>query len=172
MSPLSDTLRARVPDFPLSALNEFARQAGVPPKLASLAKAGKPVNAGAHLALCAAVGIDPVDGRPRPVKELSPNVVWWLLSSAMFITRNLKKLNQRAAAEAIGISVASVCRVERGQPVSINSLIKVCSFVQVHPDGFTAPLVCPPEIVPRGTGPVTSCFNSDADSGITGCVVP
>ncbi len=164
MNALSDALRARIPDLPLSALNEFARQAGVPPKLASLARKGKPVNAGAHLALCAAAGTDPVDGRARPVKELSPNVVWWLLSGALYITRSLKKLDQRTAAKIIGVSPATVCRVERGNPVSIGNMLKVCAFIGVHPDGYAAPLVCPPEIVSRETPTETSCFRSGFDS--------
>jgi DNA-binding Xre family transcriptional regulator len=162
MNALSEALRARIPDLPLSALNEFARQAGVPPKLASLARKGKSVNTGAHLALCAAVGIDPVDGRSRPVKQLSSNVVWWLLSGALYITRNLKKLDQRAAAEAIGISAASVCRIECGQPVSIGVLLKVCAFIGVHPDGYAAPLRYP------GSAPDSICeLDQDVSVGVS-----
>ena len=122
--------------------------------------------AGAYLALCAAVGIDPIDGKPRHVKELSSNVVWWLLSGALHITRSLKKLDQRTAAKVIGISPATVCRVELGQPVSIGVLIKVCAFIGVHPDGYTAPLKCPPEIVSRETCSETSCFRSDKPSAV------
>jgi hypothetical protein len=142
----------------------IARQAGVTSRQVSLARAGKPVNAGAYLALCAATGIDPVDGEPRPARVISPNVVWWLLSGALYITRHLKKLDQRAAAEAIRISAASVCRVECGQPISIGVMLKVCAFIGVHPFGYTAPLVCPPEIVSRGTPTETYCSSSDIKS--------
>ena len=69
-----------------------------------------------------------------------------------------------AAAEAIGISAATVCRIERGQPVSIGVMLKVCAFIGVHPFGYTAPLVCPPEIVSRGTPTETSCSGSDINS--------
>jgi transcriptional regulator with XRE-family HTH domain len=162
MSALSNELQSSASSW--AALDELARRADVTSRQASLARAGKPVNAGAYLALCAATGIDPVDGKSRPAKVLSPNVVWWLLSGALYITRHLKKLDQRAAAEAIGISAATVCRVERGHPVSIGVLLKVCAFIGVHPFGYTAPLVCPPDIVSRGTSTETFCFRSEIDS--------
>jgi DNA-binding Xre family transcriptional regulator len=162
MSALSDVLQSSASSWP--ELDAVARQAGVTPRQASLARAGKPVNAGAYLALCAATGIDPVNGGARPPKLISPNVVWWLLSGALYITRHLKKLDQRAAAEALGISAASVCRVEQGQPVSIGVLLKVCAFIGVHPFGYTAPLVCPPGVVSRGTATETCCSRSDIDS--------
>lgn len=164
MSPFSLQLQSVASSWPL--LDAIARQAGVSPKLVSLARAGKPINAGAYLAVCAAIGINPVDGKPRPVKQLKPNLVWWQLSAALYITRSLKKLDQRAAAKVIGISPATVCRVERGQPVSIGVLIKVCGFVGVHPDGYTAPLVYPPEIVSRETPTETYCSSSEIQSDI------
>lgn len=166
MSALSQVLQETASCWP--ALDAVARRAGVPSKLASMARAGKPINAGAHLALCAAIGIDPVNGGSRPVKDLSPNVEWWLLSSALYISRCLKRLDQRAAAAVIGISPATVCRVERGQPVSIAVLIKVCSFIGVHPFGYTAPLVCSREKVSRGTRTETRCSVSDIKSDSPG----
>jgi transcriptional regulator with XRE-family HTH domain len=164
MSPLSQALQSVASSWPL--LDAIARQAGVSPKLVSLARAGKPINAGAYLAVCGATGINPVDGKPRPVKQLKPSLVWWQLSAALYITRSLKKLDQRAAAKAIGVSPATVCRLERSQPVSIGVLIKICAFIGVHPDGYTAPLVCPPEIVPRETRTETSCIRSEKFSGL------
>ena len=164
MNALSEVLQSSASSWP--QIDAVARRAGVPSKLVSMARAGKAINAGAHLALCAVVGLDPIDGRPRPAKELSPTVVWWLLSGAMYITRSLKGLDQRAAAAIIGVSPATVCRVERGQPVSIGVLIKVCTFIGVHPDGYAAPLVCPPEMVSRGTRTETSCFNSQNASDL------
>lgn len=162
MNSLSNKLQSSASSW--TALDEVARRAGVTSRQASLARAGKPVNAGAYLALCAVCGVDPVAGTSRPAQALSPNVAWWLLSAALNITRNLKKLDQRAAAEAIGISAASVCRVELGHPVSIGIMLKVCAFIGVHPFGYTAPLVCPPEIVSRGTSTETHCSRSDIDS--------
>jgi transcriptional regulator with XRE-family HTH domain len=164
MSPLSQALQSVASSWPL--LDAIARQAGVSPKLVSLARAGKPINAGAYLAVCGAIGINPVDGMPAPVKQLKPSLVWWQLSAALYITRALKKLDQRAAAKVIGVSPATVCRVERGQPVSIGVLIKTCSFIEVHPDGYTAPLVCPVEIVSRETRTETFCIHSGKSSEV------
>ena len=158
MNSLSAALQSTASSW--SALDAVARQAGVAPRLASMARAGKPINAGAYLALCAATGIDPVDGKDRPVKTLSPNVAWWVLSGALYITRGLKKLDQRAAAKVIGISPATVCRVECGKPVSIAVMLKVCAFIGVHPDGYTAPLNGPPEMVSRETSTETCCSHS------------
>jgi len=163
MNALSNELQLFASSW--AALDSVAQRAGVQSRLASMARAGKPVNAGAHLALCAATGINPVDGTSRPIKQLSPNVVWWLLAGALYITRSLRKLDQRAAGKVIGVSPATVCRVERGQPVSIGVLIKICAFIGVHPDGYTAPLVCPSEIVSRGTSTESHCSRSDIDSG-------
>jgi transcriptional regulator with XRE-family HTH domain len=158
MKTLSEILKSNASSW--TELDAVARRAGVPSKLASMARAGKSINAGAHLALCAAAGIDPVDGEPRPAKELSPNLAWWLLSGALYITRSLNKLDQRTAAKTIGISPATVCRVERGQPVSIGVLLKVCDFINVHPDGYTAPLACVGEVVSRETHAETHCDRS------------
>ena len=160
MSALSNALELSA-SASWTAQNAIARRAGVTPRQLSLALADKPVNAGAYLALCALAGVDPVDGSLRPAKVLSPNVAWWLLSSALYIARSLRKLDQRAAAKVIGVSPATVCRAERGQPVSIGVLIKICAFIGVHPDGYTAPLVCPPEIVSRETRTETYCSGSN-----------
>jgi DNA-binding XRE family transcriptional regulator len=132
----------------------LADQAGVTPRQVSLARAGKPINAGAYLALCGAIGIDPVDGSPRPVKTVSANVEWRLLGTALHITRNLRQLNQRSAAKAIGVSPSTVCRVETGRPVSVANVVKVCAFVGVHPDGYTVP-------VSRETPTETRCSSLD-----------
>ena len=160
MSALSNALQSSAFSWP--ALNEVARQAGVTSRQASLVPCRQTDQRGsASHSLCAATGIDPVDGRPRSAKALSPNVVWWLLSGALYITRHLKKLDQRSAADVIGISAASVCRVEQGQPVSIGVMLKVCAFIGVHPFGYTAPLVCPADILSRETATETYCSRSD-----------
>lgn len=162
MNALSNVLQSSASSW--AALDAIAHDAGVTSRQASLARAGKRVDAGAFLALCAVTGVDPVGGASRPAQPLSPNIAWWLLSWALYTTRALRKLDQRAAAEAIGISPASVCRVETSHPVSIGVLLKVCGFIGVHPFGYAAPLVCLPEIVSRGTSTETHCSRSDIKS--------
>jgi transcriptional regulator with XRE-family HTH domain len=137
MSALAQALQAQASTA--VALATIAQRARVTPRQVALARVGKPINAGAFLALCGAVGIDPVDGAARPIKAVSPDIEWWLLSAALYITRGLRRLDQRSAANAIGVSPSTVCRVEAGKPISVAAMIKVCTFVGVHPDGYTAP---------------------------------
>jgi transcriptional regulator with XRE-family HTH domain len=153
---LADALRTAAPTS--AALAVFADRAGVGRRQACLARAGKPICAGAYLALCGALGISPMDGTRRAPKIVSPNVEWWLVGTALYITRGLRRLNQRQAAKAIGVSPSTVCRLEACKPVSIANLVKVCRFIGVHADGYTAPHaagVC--GNVPRETTTETRC---------------
>jgi hypothetical protein len=148
-----------------AALTGVAASAGVMPRQVALARANKPINAGAYLAICGAAGLDPVDGLPRPIKSVSPNVEWWLLGTALRLTRGLRRLNQRSAAEAIGTSSSTVCRVETGRPVSIANMVKVCAFIGVHPNGYTAPIRCPSGVVSRETPTETRCSDLNITPG-------
>jgi transcriptional regulator with XRE-family HTH domain len=80
-----------------------------------------------------------------------------LLSAVLYIIRSLRRLDQRSAAKAIGVSSSTVCRVEAGKPVSMAAMIKVCAFIGVHPDGYTAPLNCLFLTVSRETPTETCC---------------
>lgn len=71
MSALANALRAAASSP--GALAPIAQRACVTPRQASMARAGKPINAGAYLALCGAVGVDPTDGSPRQIKAVSAN---------------------------------------------------------------------------------------------------
>jgi DNA-binding XRE family transcriptional regulator len=143
-------LRASSP----TALATLAAKAHVTPRQTALARAAKPINAGAYLALCGVLGVDPVNGCVRPIKDVSPRIEWGLLGAALRIARELRRLNQRSAAKAIGVSPSTVCRVETGRPVSIANVVKVCAFIGVHPDGYTAS-------VSRETSTETRCSGSE-----------
>jgi transcriptional regulator with XRE-family HTH domain len=81
-----------------------------------------------------------------------------LVGAALSITRRLRRLDQRRAAKAIGTSPSTVCRLEACKPISIANMVKVCRFIGVHPDGYTAPRVtgqC--GHVPRETTTETHC---------------
>jgi hypothetical protein len=101
------------------------------------ARAGKPINAGAYLALCGAVGVDPLDGSPRPPKRVSTGVAWPMVGAGLKIVRQLRDQDQRSAAKAIGISAATLCRVEAGDAVSVETLLAVCKFIGIHPDHYS-----------------------------------
>jgi hypothetical protein len=61
---------------PVSAV-EISDRVGVDMRGAIVrARAGKPINAGAYLALCGALGVDPLNGSPRPMKHVPSRVAW------------------------------------------------------------------------------------------------
>jgi hypothetical protein len=103
------------------------------------ARAGKPINAGAYLALCGAIGLDPVDGSARQVKRVAAHVAWPMVGVGLKIARCLRHQDQRSAAKAIGISAATLCRVEAGSAASVETLIAVCKFIGTHPDHYSMP---------------------------------
>jgi transcriptional regulator with XRE-family HTH domain len=146
---LAAELRAIAPTS--AALAEIADRAGVGRRQALLARAGKPIGAGAHLALCGAIGIDPMDGAPCPSRTVPPHIAWWLVAAALFITRTSRRLDQRRAAQITGMSAATVCRLEAGKPVNIVNLVKACRFIGVHADGYAVPL---PSFIAEARGPV------------------
>jgi DNA-binding Xre family transcriptional regulator len=132
---LAEALR-RVAVSPAAAI-EIADRAGNDLRRAvQRARSGKAVNAGAHLALCGAVGIDPVDGSPRPVKRVPRCVAWPVIAGELKRVRLLRRFDQRSAARVIGISASSICRVEAGNDVSVATLVQVCRFIEVHPDDY------------------------------------
>jgi DNA-binding XRE family transcriptional regulator len=101
------------------------------------ARAGKPINAGAYLALCGAFGLDPVDGSARQVKRVPAHVAWPMVGAGLRIARRLRHQDQRSAARVIGISAATLCRVEAGDAASVETLLAVCKFIGTHPDHYS-----------------------------------
>jgi hypothetical protein len=102
------------------------------------ARAGKPINAGAFLALCGAIGIDPVDCSPRAPMRVSARIEWRMVGAGLRIVRLVLRQDQRSAAKAIGISAATLCRVEAGDAVSVETLLAVCAFMGVHPEHYVS----------------------------------
>jgi DNA-binding XRE family transcriptional regulator len=98
------------------------------------ARSGKPINAGAFVALCGAVGIDPVDGSARPPRRVPSRITWPMVGAGLRIVRRLRHQDQRSAARTIGISAATLCRVEAGDSVSVETLLAVCAFIGAHPE--------------------------------------
>jgi DNA-binding XRE family transcriptional regulator len=101
------------------------------------ARARRPINAGAYLALCGALGLDPVDGSPRPIKRVSSRLAWPMVGAGLKIMRRLRHQDQRSAAKAIGISATTLCRVESGDAASVETLLAVCKFIGTHPDNYS-----------------------------------
>jgi DNA-binding XRE family transcriptional regulator len=105
--------------------------------LRARARAGKPINAGAYLALCGAIGLDPVDGSARQMKHVPAHVAWPMVGAGLRIARRLRHQDQRSAARVIGISAATLCRVEAGDAASVETLLAVCKFIGTHPDHYS-----------------------------------
>jgi DNA-binding Xre family transcriptional regulator len=112
------------------------------------ARAGKPVNAGAFLALCGALGIDPADGSSRAPRQVSSKFSWPMLAAGLRVARRLRHHDQRSAARVIGVSAATLCRAEAGDAVSVESLLAICRFIGTHPENYL-------EQVSRETGAET-----------------
>jgi len=111
---------------------------GIDRRIGARAKGGRKINASAYLALCCAVGINPVTGESRPVREPTGPVMFWFLGAGVTIARLSRKLSYRQIAKASGVTHPTIFRVERGLPVSAETVLRVAAFLGVRPEGFTA----------------------------------
>jgi hypothetical protein len=124
------------------------------------ARAGRPVNAGAFLALCGAAGIDPVDGSARSPKRVPAGIAWSLVGEGLRITRRLRREELRSAARHVRLSPATLSRAEAGDALSIESLLAVCRFIGVHPEHYAC------ERVSRETGTETDFVDQKAEKEV------
>lgn len=116
---------------------EVSDRAGVPRKIGARARAGRKVSANAYMLVCSAVGVDAATGAPTvrgPRAGFS--IIWWVFGSALFITRHLRRLDLRSAADLVGVSAATLSRAERGHPIAVESYLSVANFIGVPPQGF------------------------------------
>lgn len=122
----------------ISAMHEIERDALAPQfgKALRRIKAEQTVNANDFLQLCARVGIDPVEGKRVQPNAITAPLNLTLLGICCTMQRHWHNLDQRDAAKKIGISAASICRAEKGTPVSIEATLAICAFAKVHPFDF------------------------------------
>jgi hypothetical protein len=105
-----------------------------------VAAQAKPLPADEHLALCAALGVDPVT-LASPAADMPPfggAVLWISFGCALTIARHLKGHDQRATAEAARVSLVTVSRAEHGRPLSVASFVRLSSYAGLHPHVWTA----------------------------------
>jgi hypothetical protein len=126
------------------------------------ARAGKPINAGAFLAICAAIGIDPTDGSSRAPRAIPARIAWPMVGAGLRIARRLRRDDMRSAAKVIGISASTLCRIEAGDAVSVESLLASCRYVGVHPEHYLV------KEVSRETGTETRTVGAPAATGFEG----
>lgn len=140
----SARLRTALAGLDARALVTLADVAGVEAKIARRAFHGHPIGVTSYLRLCSAAELDPVTGDHRTTKPLSPTstFLWWFLGAGLYLTRHLKGMGIREAGRETGISYAAISRMERGQPLGIENVLRIARFIGVHPDGFTGNKEC------------------------------
>jgi DNA-binding Xre family transcriptional regulator len=119
----------------------FARKWGIDGRLARRAASGQDVNSSAHLKLCAAIGIDPVDGSkrdPRFASDIDWNRVGIKVLLALIHSSSEpgKKTAMREAAQRWKLPLVTLARMKAGQPVNIANLLNLCAALGCHPHEF------------------------------------
>jgi transcriptional regulator with XRE-family HTH domain len=116
---------------------QIAAAAGVSPAQVSNLIVGQPVSAIAFLRLCCAMAIDPLPQINHP--WVRPGTFdFHLFALAFIIRRGLKQQSERAAAADIGIGAATIVRIERGDALSIGTVLKACIYIGCHPYSYFA----------------------------------
>lgn len=112
---------------------------------------GHPTDAGDYLRLCAAIGIDPMDGH-RDTSHVPGELDRKLFAAGVRLTRYGRKQTMRDAAKEMGMSATTLCMIENGMVRSIDSMLAACRYVGVHPCHY----------VLRETEPKTKALQSAA----------
>lgn len=95
------------------------------------------VNAADFLKLCARVGIDPMTGADSGATIVNPGELSFdLIGAGLVMQQHLLGIEQQEAALRIGVSRQTLWRLERGMPVSAETVIAACEFIGVHPFGY------------------------------------
>lgn len=126
-------LRRRMAEY-----SQFAWRAGVNSRQAANAVLGRPVATIPYLRLATACGFDPCPDLPAPAVEPS-DFDAALFGLALNIRRQLREDSDRDAAEIMGLSASTVCRIEKGHIVNIGVVLSACRYIGVHPFGYLAP---------------------------------
>jgi hypothetical protein len=131
-------LARHLQDLTPAEMAALSDRAGVQRKIGARARGGRKVNATAYLLLSSSVGIDVVTGDrgARSRVYAGSSIVWWSFGSALFLTRTARRVDLRSAAVLIGVSAATLSRAERGQPIAIESYLRVVEFIGVRPETF------------------------------------
>ncbi|WP_428031516.1 helix-turn-helix domain-containing protein [Ancylobacter sp.] len=115
----------------------LCRVAEVDMRLWRNAAMGRPVNALAHMAICAVLAVDPVTVDICPDSRPGGSVCWATLGAGVRVTRELRGHSVRAAADVVGVSAATISRCENGHELSFDSLARCAAYVGLHPHATT-----------------------------------
>jgi DNA-binding XRE family transcriptional regulator len=130
-------LRDALAPRPARELIELAERTGVRVTAVRRAAKGRSVSVDEFLAIAAATAIDPMTGEPRLAHAVGSFHVNQF-GCAVRMVRYQRDETQRQFAKAMHISASTLCRIERGDEVLIESIVKVCRFIGRHPHDFTA----------------------------------
>ena len=133
---LCGKLRASIKSMPAA---ERAKLDGTLPHLiADGASYSYRIAAADFVRLCAQVGLDPLSGKRIAPSQNPGRLCVQLIGAGCAMQRELKSLSLRAAAAETGLSPATLSRIEKALPTSIESILAACEFIGVHPFQYMA----------------------------------
>jgi hypothetical protein len=119
------------------AMGVVSDGAGVHRKLGGRARVGRKINATAYLLLCAAIGLDALDGKQGDHRSRAGfTIAWEVLGCTLFLTRRCHRLDLRSAARRIGVSAATLSRAEGGQAIDVENYLSVVRFLRMPAEAF------------------------------------
>lgn len=114
-----------------------ASRSGVKGRQVANLLGGRPVSADAFLRLALAVGYDPMPGFPKPDGgHLPADLDRVRFALGLRIVRGMNQHTERTAAAQIGVSAATVCRIENAHAMSIGVVLGVCRYMNSHVFGW------------------------------------
>lgn len=123
---------------------ELPVKAGVSARQVANAINGRPVATIAYLRLCMAIGLDPMPGRLLLARQRPCNFDFGMFSLGFRLRRRVNRHSEREAANLIGVSASTVCRIEAGTKMQIGVVLRTCAYIDAHvyhycqlPAGFT-----------------------------------
>ena len=130
---LADTLSVR------DDIGAIALRAGVDARQAANALKARPVETRAFLRLCLASGHDPLPEYPWPDTKVWPQPASFdapFFGMAIYLFRGANKHSHRQAAKLIDISPATLCRLEKGDRMSVGVVLRAALYAPIHPFAY------------------------------------
>jgi hypothetical protein len=121
---------------PIGDYARLAHKAGVTPREFLNAQAGRPCPTIPFLRICVAIQHDPMPSLPHLMPEKPSDFDFGFFSMAFRMKRAMNGHNEAQAAAAMGFKAATIRRIEQGDALLVGVVLKVCSYLQIHPFGY------------------------------------
>lgn len=118
-----------------SNAGSLAAKAEISHYQASNAIKGRPVSAIAYLRIAAAIGFDPLPSVQRNHVELQ-DFRFQIFALAFARKRASVAHTVRATSAVTGLSIATISRLEHGDPMHIGVVLAGCEYIESHPFDF------------------------------------